>query len=234
MNKYKIFFKMFLILCLASNLCADISGNHIQQKENNENKNVAYLGLEKKVSEETNVKNNNKYNEKKYLDVTGEEENTKKQFSENYDVNGVFSLSNFLSNKKSVKYNITGIENKFNLSDKELKSVYNIDGTEIVRYSKKAFLTKYQKAQIEYLEMERKYKTLVLDNEIKLKKKMLDEELASDFSDVFLIDELSKDIKSLAIDKETVYINVEKKIRYVLSPDQYLKYKQKQNKKNKK
>ncbi|MBR3627894.1 MAG: hypothetical protein IKN42_03485 [Elusimicrobia bacterium] len=225
---------MFLILCLASNLCADISGNHIQQKENNENKNVAYLGLEKKVSEETNVKNNNKYNEKKYLDVTGEVENTKKQFSENYDVNGVFSLSNFLSNKKSVKYNITGIENKFNLSDKELKSVYNIDGTEIVRYSKKAFLTKYQKAQIEYLEMERKYKTLVLDNEIKLKKKMLDEELASDFSDVFLIDELSKDIKSLAIDKETVYINVEKKIRYVLSPDQYLKYKQKQNKKNKK
>ena len=218
MNKYKLFFKLFLILCFASNLFANISDNYIEQKDKNGDKNVAYLGLEKKSSASSDDKINSEKN----------------RSNENYSVNGVFSVSKFLGNKKSVQYNITGIENKFNLSDKELKSVYNIDGTEKVVRSKKLFLTKYQKAQIEYLEMERKYKTLVLDNEINLKKKMLNEELASDFSDVFLIDELSKDIKALAVDKETIDINVEKKIRYVLSPEQYLKYKQKQNKKNKK
>ena len=66
------------------------------------------------------------------------------------------------------------------------------------------------------------------------KKKLLDEELAGGFTDVFLIDELSKEIKILVVDKETVNINVDKKIRYILAPEQYLKYKEQQSKKNKK
>lgn len=223
MNKYKMFLKIFLILCFVSNLSAlDVSGLE-QDFEQNEDKNVAYLGLEKKADDSKN-------NEESLV-ITGNEKNSEKELNENYDVNGIFSVSKFLNNKKYVQYNITGIENKFSLSDEELKNIYNVDGINVTGYSKKIFLSKYQKAQIEYLEMERKYKTLVLDNEINIKKKLLNEELARSFSDVFLIDELSKEIKLLAVDKETVDINVEKKIRYILTPEQYLNYKSQKNKK---
>ena len=224
MKKYKLFFKIFFVLYFASNLFVDVSGEYLEKKDKNEDKNIAYLGLEKKAS-----------NEKEYLYITGNEKKVEKELNEKDEANGngVFSVHKILGNKKSVQYNITGIENKFSLSDKELKNIYNIDGTEKVKYSKKLLLTKYQKAQIEYLEMERNCKTLVLDNEINLKKKMLNEELARNLADVFLIDELSKEIKLLAVDKETVDINVDKKIRYVLTQEQYLEYKQK-NKKNKK
>ena len=216
MNKYKIFFKMFLILCLASNLFADINNNSLEQQEKSENKSVTYQNLEQNTSESTDLKNIDKQKEEKEHFIADHEK----------------KLEKYLDNKKSVQYSITGLENVFKLSDKELKHVYNIDGTETTGCSAKISLTRYQKEQLKYLEMERKYKILVLDNEINLKKKMLSEELASDFSDVFLIDELSKNIKSLAVDRETVDINVEKKIRYVLSPEQYLQYKQ--NKKNQK
>lgn len=206
MNKYKLLFKIFVILCFLSNFFIVANGKT----------------LEKKSSRQDDIVKNDS------------EKNIMQPLYEDYDEsNDMFSMNKSLKNKRFVQYNITGMENKFNLSDKELKKVYNINGTEIVKYSKKLLLTKYQKAQIEYLEMERKYKTLILDNEIKLKKKMLNEELASDFADVFLIDALSKDIKSLAVDKQTVDINVEKKIRYILTSEQYLKYRKKQNKKNK-
>lgn len=206
MNKYKLLFKIFVILCFLSNFFIVANGKT----------------LEKKSSRQDDIVKNDS------------EKNIMQPLYEDYDEsNDMFSMNKLLKNKRFVQYNITGMENKFNLSDKELKKVYNINGTEIVKYSKKLLLTKYQKAQIEYLEMERKYKTLILDNEIKLKKKMLNEELASDFADVFLIDALSKDIKSLAVDKQTVDINVEKKIRYILTSEQYLKYRKKQNKKNK-
>lgn len=209
MNMYKTSFKIFLILCLASNLFADTNNTPIEQQEKSEDKIVAYLGLEKNVSKNVLKK------ETKRVFLTGYEQELEKK----------------LSNKQLKQYNITGVESKFDLSDRDLKNIYDIDGTESFKYSKKLFFTKYQKAQIDYLEMERKYKTLVLDKEISLKKQLLDEELTNEFADVFFIDELSKDIKSLAVDKETVNINVDKKIRYVLTPDQYLKYKQKQNKK---
>ncbi|MCR4662484.1 MAG: hypothetical protein K5622_01190 [Endomicrobiaceae bacterium] len=174
--------------------------------------------------------------EKQYsnISISGNENSLEKKSDDNYEVNGIFSAEKYLCNKNYTQYNITGTENKFNLSDNELKNTYNIDGTEEKVSSKKLFLTKSQEAQIDYLEMERKYKILALDKEIILKKKMLYEELVNDFSDVFLIEELSKDIKLLAVDKETVNINVDKKIRYVLSAEQYLKYKQQQNKKDKK
>ncbi len=197
MRKYKLFFKLFLILFLTSNLFADIKSN-IDQKENDSN--IAYLGIEKQSAKK----------------------------------DGVFSIQKDLSNKKSIQYNITGAENKFNLTYKELKNVHNIDGREIAEYSRKLFLTKFQQAQIDYLEMERKSKISALDKEISSREKMLDEELASVFSDAFLIDALTKEIKALVVDKVTVNINIDKKIRYVLDSQQYLRYKQKQNKKNKK
>jgi hypothetical protein len=222
---YKTSFKIFLILCLASNLFADTNNTPIEQQEKSEDKIVAYLGLEKNVSKNVLKK------ETKRVFLTGYEQELEKKSDDDYEINGVFSMEKKLSNKQLKQYNITGVESKFDLSDRDLKNIYDIDGTESFKYSKKLFFTKYQKAQIDYLEMERKYKTLVLDKEISLKKQLLDEELTNEFADVFFIDELSKDIKSLAVDKETVNINVDKKIRYVLTPDQYLKYKQKQNKK---
>ena len=171
-----------------------------------------------------NVEQKENDNNVAYLGI--EKESSKK--------NGIFSIKKDLNNKKSIQYNITGSENKFNLTDKELKNVYDIDDKEIAKYSRKLFLTKFQQAQIDYLEMERKSKISALDKEISSREKMLDEELANDFSDAFLIDALTKEIKALVVDKVTVNINIDKKIRYVLDSQQYLKYKQKQNKKSKK
>ena len=227
MNKYKIFFKMFLILCFASALFADVSDNSLGQEEKNAGKNVTYQNSERESSEKTELQKIDKYSEQKNHFIADHEKKLEKYLDKEHG-----SASKSGDNKKSVKYNITGLENVFKLSDKELRHTYNVNGTEIPGQIANISLTKYQKEQLKYLEMERKYKILVLDNEINLNKKMLSEELASDFSDVFLIDELSKNIKSLAVDRETVDINVEKKIRYVLSPEQYLQYKQ--NKKNQK
>ena len=94
-------------------------------------------------------------------------------------------------------------------------------------------LTKYQQAQVDYLEIERRSKILALDKEISYRRKLLDEELANDMYDAFTVDEISKEIKELVLDKETVNLNVDKKLRYVLDSDQYLKYKQKQKNKAK-
>jgi len=118
-------------------------------------------------------------------------------------------------------------------SQNNVKNVYNIDGRELYSYSKRLALTKYQQAQVDYLEIERKSKILALDKEISYRRKLLDEELANDMYDAFTVDEISKEIKELVIDKETVNLNVDKKLRYVLDSDQYLKYKQKQKNKNK-
>ncbi len=116
---------------------------------------------------------------------------------------------------------------------KNVKNVYNIDGRELYSYSKRLALTKYQQAQVDYLEIERRSKILALDKEISYRRKLLDEELANDMYDAFTVDEISKEIKELVIDKETVNLNVDKKLRYVLDSDQYLKYKQKQKNKTK-
>lgn len=223
MNKYKIFFKMFLILFSASVLFADVNNNSLEQQGKTENEKVSYQNSEKSTSESTDLKNIDKQKEEKEHFIADHEKKLEKYLDEKQNT---FPSSKSLDNEKLAQYNITGLENTFKLSDKELKHTYNINGTETTGKSAKISLTKYQQEQLKYLEMERKYKILVLDNEINLKKKMISEELASDFSDVFLIEELSKSIKSLAVDRETVDINVEKKIRYVLSPEQYLKYKQ--------
>ena len=135
--------------------------------------------------------------------------------------------------RKSVVYNVTGSEYKFRRSY-DPKKMFVIDGTEIMGFSDKLIFTKYQKAQLDFLEMEKQCKFSVLDKEISSRKKMIDDELSKSYFDIFVIDELSKEIKILTADKEKVDINVEKKIRYVLSPEQYVKYKEKQNKKKKK
>ena len=124
-------------------------------------------------------------------------------------------------------------ENRPVITETVQKNVYNIDGRELYSYSKRLVLTRYQQAQVDYLEIERRSKLLALDKEISYRRKLLDEELANDMYDAFTVDEISKEIKELVIDKETVNLNVDKKLRYVLDSDQYLKYKQKQKSKNK-
>lgn len=116
-------------------------------------------------------------------------------------------------------------------SNKNKEYVFNIDGTEkISKASTKLLLTKYQKAQINSLEMERRSKISSIDNGIFARKQMLDEELSKESYDDFVIDKISKEIKTLVVDKETINLNVDKKLRYVLGPDKYLIYKQKQDK----
>ena len=217
MKKYKIVFKLFLVFFFVSNLFAA----NVKQESKEEDNNVAYLSLQKQVSREYritgNFKKDNKYN-KKYV-VYARLSNDKQDDTEKDASNN--------------KYSVSGNEAGFDLLNTNSGVIYNISGNE-VQIPRRLSFTEYQKAQVNYLEMERKYKTLALEKEISSKKKILDEELTSEFSDVFLIDALSREIKALAVDKETVNINIDKKIRYVLPPEQYLKYKQKQNKKNKK
>lgn len=220
MRNYKIFFTLFLSLFLVSSLFADKTKQNSKKEDNN----IAYLGLQKQVSRlykvTGNFKKDNKYNKKNVAFesyVLYKQDDNKEQVNISTDT-----------------YNILGTENGFDVLAMDPDTIYNIDGTEISYYHKRLTFTDYQKAQIKYLEMERQSKILALDREINSKKKLLDEELSGGFTDVFLIDELSKEIKSLAVDKETVNINVDKKIRYILAPEQYLKYKEKQNKKNKK
>lgn len=242
MKMYKMFFKLLIILFLSINLFAAKKSKDIDKINEivkNEKKDVAYLGLQKEAPKQYritgNFKKDNKYNKKKYsfnkIFISGQEQTFENTTDNDLDKKGIFGIENDLNKVKTVVYNITGSENKFNLSDSEKRNIYDLDDREISSFSKKLILTKYQKAQIDYLEMERKYKILAIEKEITLRKKMLEEELSKDNYNVFLVEKLSSEIKILAIDRETVDINVDKKIRYVLDFDQYLKYKEKQKKK---
>lgn len=240
---HKIFFKLFIILFLSINLFAakkNTNVDRINKIVKNEKEGVAYLGLQKEAPKQYritgNFKKDNKYNKKKYsfdkIFISGQEQTFESTKDNNLD-KGIFFIENDLNKIKTVVYNITGSEKKFDLSDSEKRKVYNIDDREISTFSKKLILTKYQKAQIDYLEMEKKYKIFAIEKEISLRKKMLNEELSKDDHDIFLVEKLSGEIKLLAIDRKAVYVDVDKKIRCVLDFGQYLKYKEKQKKKKK-
>ncbi len=226
-----------------------------------DNSSVAYLVLESREPEQYKItgktKKDKRYNtdknrsDKKYfvtgveVDVSQSLDNKNRYFITGLETDKPSSrkVSGKNSKKKNVKtsvkkgtvYNLTGSENKFNLTYSEKQKIYNINGTEeINKSSKKVFFTKFQKEQLNNIEMEKKYKILVLDKEISSRRKSLNEELSKEFFDVYFIDKLSDEIKQLVVDKETVTINADKKIRYVLSPKQYVEYKSKQNKQKKK
>ncbi|MBR3655299.1 MAG: hypothetical protein IKN62_07730 [Elusimicrobia bacterium] len=221
MKRYKLFLISFLIFSCSFTLFAENKVNSTKQTSAEENKSVAYLGLERDVFKQYrvtgNVKKDRKYNEKvsRYIQQERERLERLKRAREN-----------------SVVYDITGMENKFSMMQKD-KNTFDIDGREIYKYSKKLSLTKYQKAQVDYLEMERKSKISSINKEISYRRKLLDEELAKEMQDVFIVEDISREIKILAADRETVNINVDKKIRYVLDSEQYLIYKRNIEKKNK-
>lgn len=203
-------------------LFAETKVNNVKQTPSEKETNsVAYLGLERDLSKQYritgNLKKDKKYNEKvaRYIRQERERLERMKRAQEN-----------------SIVYDVTGMEARFNTEKKD-KNTFEVDGREIYKYSKKLSLTKYQKAQIDYLEMERKSKILVINKELNYRKKLLDEELSNELQDAFIIEEISREIKMLAADRETVNINVDKKIRYVLDSEQYLIYKRNKNKKNK-
>lgn len=222
MKRYKLFLISFLMVSFTCGLFAETKVNNVKQTPSEKETNsVAYLGLERDLSKQYritgNLKKDKKYNEKvaRYIRQERERLERMKRAQEN-----------------SVVYDVTGLEARFNTENKD-KNTFEVDGREIYKYSKKLSLTKYQKAQIDYLEMERKSKILVINKELNYRKKLLDEELANELQDAFIIEEISREIKMLAADRETVNINVDKKIRYVLDSEQYLIYKRNKNKKNK-
>jgi hypothetical protein len=165
--------------------------------------------------------NSNSESQKNILQASKIEQDKKDIFVEQY-LNDNDTDSNFFN-----------LNNKEPLANKNSDAFYDIAGKKVLTDPKKLVFTKYQKAQINYLELERKSKLFALEKEMSLRKKTLDEELAKKFQDVFLINDISEEIKKLAVDIETVNINVDKKIRYVLDPEQYLQYKQLQNDKTK-
>lgn len=139
-----------------------------------------------------------------------------------------------LNNGLSV-YEVTGEENKFNLTYLDLRKVYNIDGSEDVQNAeKKLKLNDIQKSKLEYLEMEEKYKVGAIEKDLQIKKKMLEDELSKDNFDAYVIDNLSNDIKQLASDIEKIRIDAKKKTRRILLPEQYSQYELQKNKTGKK
>jgi len=217
MKKYKIFLVVSLFFVFMSNLCAgvDKSAKVVEKKDSS----VVCSELKKNMSREYKITGkfdkDTKYNKKeKFVEYVVVDNNIDSK------------INNSIYHKPSKE-----IENLF---FKEDSNVFEITGREVSGYSRKLVFTKYQKAQIQYLEMEKKSKLSTLDKEISSRKKSLIEELAKDMHDVFVVDALSKEIKELTIDKETVSINVDKKLRYILDSEQFLKYKEQQNKKNKK
>ncbi len=204
MKKNKILFNLLAIVFIAGNLMAAPQNQNIKKDTKTKNGSVAYLGLERRASEV----------EKSDKKITKE-------------VNTDFSAAKKEEKPKSIIYYITGGESKSELLNNRYKSAFDVDGREIYKYSKSLAFTKYQQAQVDYLELERRSKILALDREISYRRKMLDEELANDMYDVFLVEEIAREIKALVVDKETVNLNIDKKLRYVLDSEQYLRYKQK-------
>ncbi|WP_372518875.1 hypothetical protein [Candidatus Ruminimicrobiellum ovillum] len=206
MKKSGILFILFAVVFLAGNLvAASQQSPNIKKSTKEKNGSVAYLGLEKRASD---VKTTDK-NKKNVKDT---------------DVN-VSDSEKKEETPKSVVYYITGGENK--LINSKYKSIFDVDGRELYNYSKSLAFTKYQQAQVDYLELERRSKIFALDREISIRRKMLDEELANDMYDVFVVEEIARELKNLVVDKETVNLNIDKKLRYVLDSEQYLKYKRK-------
>ncbi|MBO7610968.1 MAG: hypothetical protein J6T23_02025 [Elusimicrobia bacterium] len=227
MKRYKLFLILFLVFSFTCGLFAAPKVNNVKQSGKKKDTNsAAYLSLEEDLSKQYpykvtgNVEKDKKYNEKvaKYIKQERERLERIKRAQEN-----------------STVYDVTSLETRINTGKKD-KKTSKVDDREI-KYPKKSSLksslTKYQKAQLDYLEMERKSKILVIDKELNYRKKLLDEELANEIQDAFIIEEISREIKMLTADIETVNINVDKKIRYVLDSEQYMTYKKNKNKKNK-
>lgn len=212
MKKCKFFMVVFLFFVLISNLFAGVD-NSVQIIEKKDS-NVIYFNMSREYKITGQFDKDIKYNKKeKFVEyVVGD--------------NNIDSKINNSVYHKPLK------ETKDLLFKKDSK-VFDITGREVSGYSGKLVFTKYQKAQIEYLEMERKSKNSTLDKEIYSRRKSLIEELAKDMHDVFVVDALSREIKELVSDKETVNINVDKKLRYVLDSEQFLRYKKAQSKKSK-
>lgn len=236
--------------------------NNVESLLQKEQNSVAYLVLDRQAPKQYKItgkiKKDERYNNKKnsndsnYI-ITGSENKIGSKDKSKYPITGLEKDKNnkFVSNaendsktqkenfnkmvKKGTVYNLTGAENRFNLTYTQKQKIYDINGTEEVNESsKKITFTKLQKEQLKNIEMEKKYKILVLDKEIASRRKSLDEELAKENFDVYFINKLSDEIKQLVVDKETININTDKKIRYVLSPKQYIEYKEKQKKSKKK
>ena len=94
MNKYKIFFNLFLTLFLVSNLFAGNTNQNLKEEDNN----VAYLGLKKQISRIYKITGNFKKDNKR---------NKKDVFCEYF----VFDKKNVKDDEVSLarNYNLSGI-----------------------------------------------------------------------------------------------------------------------------
>lgn len=239
-----------------------VYNNNVENLLQKEQNSVAYLVLDRQAPKQYRItgkiKKDKQYNSKKNSNdtdyfITGSENKTVSKDKSKYPITGLEKNKNnkFVLNdenvsetqkesfnktvKKGTVYNLTGAENRFNLTYTQRQKIYDINGTEEINENlKKNTFTKLQQEQLKNIEMEKKYKILVLDKEIASRRKSLDEELAKENFDIYFINKLSDEIKQLVVDKETITINADKKIRYVLSPKQYIEYKEKQKKSKKK
>ncbi|MDD3053032.1 MAG: hypothetical protein PHG84_01365 [Endomicrobiaceae bacterium] len=128
-------------------------------------------------------------------------------------------------------YNINGSNINSNSSNK----IYLVTGKNLRDPKTKWNLTKIQKAKLEYLEMEEESKLIALGNELKLRQRLLDDELSKQDFNEYIINNLLTDIKYLTTDIEQVKFDKKRKTRYLLSQEQYIQYESKlQNKQKKK
>ena len=168
-----------------------VYNNNVENLLQKEQNSVAYLVLDRQAPKQYRItgkiKKDKQYNSKKNSNdtnyfITGSENKTVSNDKNIYSITESETDKNYksVSNdendsktqkesfdktvKKGTVYNLTGAENRFNLTYTQRQKIYDINGTEEVNEDlKKISFTKLQREQLKNIEMEKKYKILILD-----------------------------------------------------------------------
>ncbi|MFA7073631.1 MAG: hypothetical protein WC234_00415 [Endomicrobiaceae bacterium] len=170
------------------------------------------------------------HEEETTFDISGIFDNIYDKSAKVYYLTGIFPKDKTVSNIDSPVYKITGILNSnFSHSGK----TYFITGRNL-GFKKTGYLTKTQKAKLEYLEMEEESKIIALENELAVRRRLLDEEFAKQNFSEYSVTNLLNKKKNLNNDLEQIKFDKKRKTRYLLTQEQYIQYQHNLEKKQKK
>lgn len=239
MNKkiYTTFISVIILLTLAVNIFPEQQNNssNLTSKNNVYGINGTFRHVQSKtyfVTGENSYarKTDESQDKETTFAISGIFDNINNKSARTYYVTGFFAKNKTVSAFDFPAYKITGIlDNDINPSGK----TYFITGKNL-GFKKSGYLSKNQKAKLEYLEMEEESKIIALENELAVRRRLLDEELSKqDFSE-YSATNLLNDIKYLNNDLEQIKFDKKRKERYLLTQEQYIQYQQDLEKKQKK
>lgn len=235
---YTIFISVIILLILTVNIFP--KQQNISSKLNSQDNVYGINGIFKHEGDKTYLVTGNLLYGKKTekpaketgttYNISGIFDNTHDKSAKVYNITGISQKNATVSAFDSPAYKITGIlDSDINPSGK----TYFITGRNL-GLRKTGYLTKNQKAKLEYLEMEEESKIIALENELAVRRRLLDEEFAKqDFSE-YSVTNLLNDIKYLNNDLEQIKFDKKRKERYLLTQEQYIQYQNDSEKKQKK